>query len=100
MEPGESLEETARREVWEETGVKVGSLRFLMLLSGPGFFHTYPNGDQAFFVSAVYEGTVAEGSPRGDGVESSEAAFCSVDQLPASGSDTVYRAILERLRAG
>jgi 8-oxo-dGTP pyrophosphatase MutT (NUDIX family) len=25
LEPGESLEETGRREVWEETGVRVGA---------------------------------------------------------------------------
>jgi NAD+ diphosphatase len=28
MEPGESLEEAVRREVWEESGVKVGPVNY------------------------------------------------------------------------
>jgi len=28
LEPGESLEEAVRREVWEESGVKVGSVNY------------------------------------------------------------------------
>jgi len=28
MEPGESLEDAVRREMWEETGVKVWNIRY------------------------------------------------------------------------
>lgn len=54
LEPGESLEQTARREVFEETGLELGALRFLTLLDGPELYHEYPNGDQVYDVCAVY----------------------------------------------
>lgn len=54
MEPGESLEETARREVLEETNLKIGRLDLFDIFSGPDFFYQYPNGDQVYNVSAVY----------------------------------------------
>jgi 8-oxo-dGTP pyrophosphatase MutT (NUDIX family) len=46
-ELGESLEETAKRELLEETGLVARELRFLTLCSGPGFIYTYPNGASA-----------------------------------------------------
>lgn len=99
MELGESLEETARREVWEETGVEVGSLRLLTVLSGPEFFYTYPNGDQVYNVSAVFTTVIDQAEPRPDGVESLQAAFVPVDQLPEPGEDPVYRALYPLLRS-
>lgn len=55
MELGESLEETARREVREETGLEVGTLAMVAVHSGPEYFHRYPNGDEVFVVIAIYE---------------------------------------------
>lgn len=36
VEPGESIEAAARREVWEETGYVLGELTFVVALNGPG----------------------------------------------------------------
>src|SRR3954462_14067206 len=47
MELGESAEEPARREVWEETGLTVGELQLFGVFSGAEMAHTFPNGDQA-----------------------------------------------------
>jgi 8-oxo-dGTP pyrophosphatase MutT (NUDIX family) len=46
MEPGETFEQTARREVHEEIGVTLGELELVEVYAGDAFFHTYPNGDQ------------------------------------------------------
>ena len=40
LEPGESLEQAARRELLEETGLVAERLDLLTVCSGPGFEHT------------------------------------------------------------
>ncbi|MDO9577646.1 MAG: NUDIX domain-containing protein [Candidatus Cloacimonadales bacterium] len=55
MEVGESLEETAIREVQEETGLKIESMEMKGMLSGKEMFHKYPNGDVINLVTAVFE---------------------------------------------
>lgn len=54
MEIGETLEEAARREVREETGLELNELTFYKVFSGPGFAFTYPNGDEVYNVVACY----------------------------------------------
>lgn len=53
-EPGEKVEEAARRETFEETGLKVGDMRLFGVFSGPELFYRYPNGDEVYNVSIVY----------------------------------------------
>jgi len=43
LEPGESLEETAARELMEETGFTVGTLELLGIASGKDVFHRERN---------------------------------------------------------
>ena len=54
-EIGESLTETAHREILEETGVHAVNFKFKTLLSGPSMQFSYPNGDQIDAVIAVYQ---------------------------------------------
>ena len=55
-ELGESLEQTARRELKEETGLEVGELELFCLLSGQEFYYKYPNGDEVYNISAMFVG--------------------------------------------
>lgn len=54
LEPGESLEETAKRELMEETGLHALHLELFNVFSGEALHYTYPNGDEVYIVSAVY----------------------------------------------
>jgi 8-oxo-dGTP pyrophosphatase MutT (NUDIX family) len=54
MEPGESLEETARRETQEETGLVLGEIRLFGVFSGPEFYYRYPHGDEVYNATIVY----------------------------------------------
>jgi 8-oxo-dGTP pyrophosphatase MutT (NUDIX family) len=54
VEPGERLEEAARRELREETGLVAEELTLLSARSGPECFLVYPNGDQCQVISLTY----------------------------------------------
>ncbi|MEH6948564.1 NUDIX hydrolase [Bacillus sp. JJ634] len=83
MELGESLEETARREVREETGLTIGRLQLLKIQSGVDYFIHLPNGDQFYSVNAFYTTKdIIEGTLKPDGIEGSDVQFFPIDQLP------------------
>ena len=81
MEPGETLEETARREVEEETGLKPGTLELFNIYSGPDFFYRYPHGDEVYNVSAAFICREYSGNLSTDD-ESTEVGFYPLDSLP------------------
>ncbi len=71
MELGESLEQAARREVSEETGLTVRRLELFDVFEDPGPFYTYPNGDQAQIITVMYltNGTSGTLQPDAEGLE-------------------------------
>lgn len=54
MELGESVEDTARREVLEETGLTIEALELIGVLLGRENFVQVPNGDQFYVVTIAY----------------------------------------------
>jgi 8-oxo-dGTP pyrophosphatase MutT (NUDIX family) len=54
MEPGEIVEEAARREALEETNLEIKELSLFGVFSGPELYYKYPNGDEVYNVSIVY----------------------------------------------
>lgn len=93
VEPGERVEETACREVEEETGVQVGDLSLFNVFSGPDQFYEYPNGDQVHNVSVVYLARPTGGELR-SGDESTEVRFFAPGALPEPISPPV-RPVIE-----
>lgn len=95
MEIGESLEQTAERELFEETGLKAKSFKFIGLLSGSDLYFQYPNGDEVYNVISVYlaEGISGELAMK-DG-ESLEIKYFSIHELP-SNLDKRARGIIEK----
>ncbi len=81
MEPGETLEQTARREVKEETGLELGELCLLNVYSGREFYYKYPHGDEVFNVSAAYICHTFQGDLACD-EESTAVGFYSLEDLP------------------
>jgi len=53
-ELGEQLEDTARRELLEETGIHAARLQLLNVFSGKELYYKYPNGDEVYNVDAVF----------------------------------------------
>jgi len=60
-ELGEVVEEAARREAFEETGLQVGAMSLFGVFSGPELYYKYPNGDEVYNVTVVYLSREATG---------------------------------------
>ncbi|MGM1061278.1 NUDIX hydrolase [Saccharothrix sp. Mg75] len=83
MEPGESFEETGRREVKEETGLDVGDLSLLGIFSGAEYYYRYPNGDEIFNVTAAYAARLPQDAAiLLDTAENSTWRFFALDEIP------------------
>jgi 8-oxo-dGTP pyrophosphatase MutT (NUDIX family) len=93
MEPGETFEQTVRREAREEIGVEIGALEMLEVYSGRDFFHKYPNGDEVYHIGVAFLTHDFRGTPQPDKYEVDEVGFFSIDSLPAA----VKRSALLRL---
>lgn len=63
LEPGESLEEAAARELYEEAGLRAGTYKLITVFSGQDMYYKYPHGDEVYNVMAVYEATEIQGEP-------------------------------------
>ena len=53
-EPGELVEEAAKRETLEETNLEIGEMSLFGVFSGPELYYKYPNGDEVYNVTIVY----------------------------------------------
>lgn len=98
LEPGESLESAARRELAEETGLSAGRLEMLTVLSGPELFYRYPNGDEVHNVVAVFLADEVTGAERPCGVEAAEVRRFPLSDLPED-LDPVDRFAIEHYLA-
>lgn len=80
MDPGESIEETCVREVWEETGLHVKVTRLLGIYTSPHFIVTYADGNrwQVFATSFLAEVT---GGTLGLSDETTEAGYFSIEEI-------------------
>jgi 8-oxo-dGTP pyrophosphatase MutT (NUDIX family) len=83
LEPGETPLDGLRREVLEETGLRVEPLRLTGLYSSPRYQVTYPNGDRVQQVTLCYECGIAGGNLRPQADEIAELRFFGREQLPS-----------------
>jgi ADP-ribose pyrophosphatase YjhB (NUDIX family) len=88
MEPGETLEDKAIRELNEATGLNITQLIFYRMFSGAEFAFTYPNREQVFNVSAIYIARQYSGHLKTTGPEKLELKFFSLFNLPAAFQET------------
>ncbi|PAQ14643.1 DNA mismatch repair protein MutT [Bacillaceae bacterium SAOS 7] len=83
VEPGETVEEAAVREVHEETNLHVRIKKLIGVYSEPSsqIFH-YPDGRTVHFITTCFLAEVIGGELRWQTNESLDVQFFAVDQLP------------------
>lgn len=82
MELAESTEETARREVEEETSLRLGKLHLLNVYSGADQYIKAENGDEFYVVTTAYVTHEFHGEMKADQSESVQLRFFRLDELP------------------
>jgi NAD+ diphosphatase len=87
VEPGETLEETVRREVMEEAGIEIGEPRYLRSQPWP-----FPDS-----LMLAFEAEYRSGEARPDGAEIDSLGWFSPDALPdIPPRGSVARSLIER----
>ncbi|REJ10959.1 NUDIX hydrolase [Halobacillus trueperi] len=82
MELDESVQETARREVFEETGLILNEMELYGIYSGPHKQKVFGNGDQAAIVEICFICCSYEGEFVKENEESLSNRFFYLDDLP------------------
>ena len=94
MELGESVEETARREVFEETAITVGRLKLIGVYSGADHLCRAANGDEWYVVNTAFAALDWTGEPKVNDGESVRLAWKRPEDMP----ETLVRSHKEILR--
>jgi 8-oxo-dGTP diphosphatase len=82
LELGETVAAALRREVLEETGVRILRATPFGIYSDPAYSVTYPNGDQIQPVTLAFLVEEWDGVPTADGDETRELTFFAPEALP------------------
>ena len=80
MEPGECVEETILREVWEETGLTVRVLRLVGVYSDPDWLVVYKDKTAVQIVALSFEVEITSGEP-GLSDETSDWGYYSLEEM-------------------
>ena len=82
VELDEKVEEAAKRELFEETGLKAENLELFGVFSGAEMHYIYPNGDEVSNIDIVYICRDYSGSLKKQESEVEELAFFCVENIP------------------
>ena len=98
MELYETIEETAIRELKEETGISADNLELITVLSGDEYYFEYPNGDKMCTVIVLFKVLNYTGDIKVNDNESKKLEFFSLDNLPIMESRA--QAIIDKIKNG
>ncbi|RKN86133.1 NUDIX hydrolase [Paenibacillus ginsengarvi] len=82
VEMGEEVEDAAKRELYEETGLVANKLELLGVFSGETRMYTYPNGDEVYLIGIVYVCNDFSGELIPETDETLELKWFDIDDLP------------------
>lgn len=93
IEIDERIEDTAKRELFEETGLIAEELELFGVWSGPELHYIYPNGDEVSNVDIVFICRQYSGSLKPQETEVEALRFFAVDDIPENLSPPIRPAL-------
>jgi len=96
MEVGESAEETAIREVKEETGFDIVLNHMIGFYSK--YFNEYPNGDKAQTIGVFFDCSISGGEMKIDQDETLDLKFFEIEDFPPLFHQQHYDALEDLLQ--
>ena len=101
IELDERVEEAAKRELWEETGLIAEELELFGVWSGPELHYVYPNGDEVSNIDIVFLCKHYSGELKPQEGEVEALRFFSLEEIPENLSPPIRPALtkwMERKR--
>ena len=78
----ETIEQTAVRELFEETGLVLNDMELLHVFSGQDMYFKYPNGDELYSVVCLFLAKAFTGDLKIQDNESIELKYFGLNNLP------------------
>lgn len=98
MELNKTIEETAIRELKEETGISADKLELVSVLSGKDYYFEYPNGDKMCTVIILFKVLNYTGNIKVSDNESKQLKFFALNDLP--NMESRANAIIDKILDG
>lgn len=89
IEVDERVEDAAKRELFEETGLTAEGLELFGVWSGPELHYVYPNGDEVSNIDIVFLCRSFSGELKRQEEEVDALRFFSVDEIPENLSPPI-----------
>lgn len=96
---GEIVEEAAKREMFEESGLIAKSLELFGVFSGPELHHIYPDGDEVHIIDIVFTCSEFTGSLKAQESEVLNLRWFDYDNIPENLSHTIKPALMKFIEA-
>ena len=87
----EKVEDTARRELFEETGLVAQELELFGVWSGPELHYIYPNGDEVSNIDIVFLCKSYSGVLKRQEEEVDALRFFNLDEIPENLSPPIVK---------
>ena len=89
IEIDERVEDAAKRELFEETGLTADSLELFGVWSGPELHYVYPNGDEVSNIDIVFLCRKFSGTLKPQESEVAALQFFAPDEIPENLSPPI-----------